>query len=168
MPTAPLIEAHGAKIPQIGLGTMTLKDDVCVEAVKAALELGYRHLDTAKFYDNEKAVGDGLKASGLKRDDVFVTTKIRHLDLKPDDFARALDEQLRSLSLSQVDLLLIHWNNKDIPLKDSIGALCKAKKDGKTRHIGVANFTTALLDEAWALTTEPLVVVSQFLKPTFT
>jgi 2,5-diketo-D-gluconate reductase B len=152
-----VVEAHGAKIPQVGLGTMTLKDDVCVQACKTALELGYRHLDTAKFYENEKAVGEGLKASQVKRDQVFITTKIRHLDLKPDDFARATDEQLNTLQLPQVDLLLIHWNNKDIPLKDSIAALCKAKKEGKTKHVGVANFTTAMLDEAWKLTTEPLV-----------
>lgn len=157
MPTAPLIEANGAKIPQIGLGTMTLKDDVCVQAVKAALDMGYRHLDTAKFYENEKAVGEGLKASSVKREDVFVTTKIRHLDLKPDDFARTLDEQLKALQLSQVDLLLIHWPNKDIPLKDSIAALCKAKKEGKTKHVGVANFTVSMLDEAAKLATEPLV-----------
>ena len=151
------VEANGARIPQVGLGTMTLKDDICVQAVKTALEMGYRHLDTAKFYENEKAVGEGLRASSVKREDVFVTTKIRHLDLKPDDFARALDEQLKALGLSQVDLLLIHWNNKDLPLKDSIAALCKAKKDGKTKHIGVANFTVAMLEEAGKLATEPLV-----------
>ncbi|MBV9557176.1 MAG: aldo/keto reductase [Pseudolabrys sp.] len=151
------VEANGARIPQIGLGTMTLKDDVCVQTVKAALDMGYLHLDTAKFYENEKAVGDGIKAWGGSRDKIFVTTKVRHLDLKPDDFARAVDESLKSLQLPQVDLLLIHWNNKDIPLKDSIAALCKAKKDGKTKHIGVANFTLALLDEAAKLTSEPLV-----------
>jgi diketogulonate reductase-like aldo/keto reductase len=151
------VEAHGARIPQIGLGTMTLKEDVCVQAVKTALQVGYRHLDTAAFYGNEKENGEGLRASGVKREDVFICTKVRNNDLMPDDFARVLDQSLANLQLPQVDLLLIHWNNKDIPFKTSVGALCKAKKDGKTKHVGVANFTTKMLDEAWAVTTEPLV-----------
>lgn len=154
---APMLEANGARIPQLGMGTMTLKDAVCVKAVQDAIAIGYRHLDTATFYENEKAVGDGLKASGMRRDQVFVTTKVRPHDLKPDDFARAVDASLAALQMPQVDLLLIHWNNKDLPLKDSVGALCRAKRDGKTRHVGVANFTTRMLDEAWGYTSEPLV-----------
>ena len=152
-----VVEAHGARIPQIGLGTMTLKDDVCVRAVDAALQIGYRHLDTAAFYGNEKENGEGLRQSGVKREDVFICTKVRQGDLMPDAFAKVLDQSLANLKLPYVDLLLIHWNNTDIPLKLSVGALCKAKKEGKTKHIGVANFTTALLDEAWAVTSEPLV-----------
>jgi len=144
-----VVEAHGARIPQIGLGTMTLKYDVCVRAVDAALQMGYRHLDTAAFYANEKENGEGLRQSGVKRDDVFICTKVRQADLMPDAFAKVLEQSLANLKLPYVDLLLIHWNNADIPLKLSVGALCKAKKEGKTKHIGVANFTTALLDEAW-------------------
>lgn len=151
------VEAHGARIPAIGLGTMTLKEDVCVQAVKTALQIGYRHLDTAAYYGNEKENGEGLRASGIKREDVFICTKVRQGDLKPDDFARVLDQSLKNLQLSQVDLLLIHWNNPDVPFKLSVGALCKAKKDGLTKHVGVANFTTTMLDEAWAVTSEPLV-----------
>ena len=151
------VEAHGARIPQIGLGTMTLKEDVCVQAVKTALQLGYRHLDTAEFYGNEKENGEGLRASGVKREEVFICTKVRQGDLKPDDFARVVDQSLANLKLPYVDLLLIHWNNPDVPFKLSVGALCKAKKDGKTKHVGVANFTTTMLDEAWAVTSEPLV-----------
>ena len=154
---APMLEANGARMPHIGMGTMTLKEAVCVQAVQDAIGIGYRHLDTATFYGNEKDVGDGLKAAAIKRDQVFVTTKVRPVDLKPDDFARAVDLSLEALQLPQVDLLLIHWNNKDLPLKDSIGALCQAKRAGKTRHVGVANFTTRMLDEAWHHTTEPLV-----------
>jgi diketogulonate reductase-like aldo/keto reductase len=151
------VEAHGARIPQIGLGTMTLKGDVCVQAVKTALQVGYRHLDTAEFYGNETENGAGLRASGVKREEVFICTKVRQGDLMPDDFARVIDQSLVKLQLPYVDLLLIHWNNKDIPLNTSIGALCKAKKDGKTKHVGVANFTSAMLDEAWGVTSEPLV-----------
>jgi diketogulonate reductase-like aldo/keto reductase len=154
---APVLEAHGARIPQIGLGTMTLKDNVCVQAVKDALQLGYRHLDTAAFYGNEKENGEGLRASGVKRADVFICTKVRQGDLLPDDFARVVDLSLANLQLPYVDLLLIHWNNPEIPFKLSVGALCKAKRDGKTKHVGVANFTSTMLDEAWAVTSEPLV-----------
>ena len=151
------VEAHGAKIPQIGMGTMTLKDDVCVQAVKTALQVGYTHLDTAAFYGNEKEVGEGLRASGVNRDSVFITTKVRENNLLPDLFQKSLDESLAKLQLPYVDLLLIHWNNKDIPFSTSIPALCKSKKDGLAKHVGVANFTTKMLDEAWAVTTEPLV-----------
>jgi diketogulonate reductase-like aldo/keto reductase len=151
------VEAHGARIPTIGLGTMTLKEDVCVQAVKTALQVGYRHLDTAWFYGNEKEVGAGLRASGVKREDVFITTKVRETHLESDKFRQSLDESLANLQLPYVDLLLIHWNNKDVPFKTSIAALCKAKKDGFAKHVGVANFTTTMLDEAWAVTSEPLV-----------
>jgi 2,5-diketo-D-gluconate reductase B len=150
------VDAHGARIPQIGLGTMTLKGDVCVQAVKDALQMGYRHLDTAWFYGNEKEVGEGLRQSGVKRE-VLLTTKVRETHLQPDKFRQSLDESLANLKLPYVDLLLIHWNNKDVPFKTSIGALCQAKKDGLAKHVGVANFTTRMLDEAWAVTTEPLV-----------
>jgi diketogulonate reductase-like aldo/keto reductase len=152
-----VVEAHGARIPQIGLGTMTLKGDVCVQAVKTGLQVGYRHLDTAWFYGNEKEVGEGLCQSGLKREDIFICTKVRETHLEPDKFRQSLDESLANLKLPYVDLLLIHWNNKDIPFKTSVGALCKAKKDGFAKHVGVANFTTKMLDEAWAVTSEPLV-----------
>ena len=152
-----VVEAHGARIPAIGLGTMTLKDDVCVQAVKTALQLGYRHLDTAAFYGNETENGEGLRQSGVKREDVFITTKVRENNLTPDNFQRSLDQSLANLQLPYVDLLLIHWNNRDIPFEVSVGALCKAKKDGKAKHVGVANFTTTMLDQAWQVTTEPLV-----------
>jgi len=151
------VEAHGARIPMIGLGTMTLKEDICVQAVKTALQVGYRHLDTAAFYGNEKENGEGLRASGIKREEVLICTKVRENNLLPENFNKSLDQSLANLQLPYVDLLLIHWNNKDIPFKTSIGALCAAKKDGRAKHVGVANFTTKMLDEAWAVTSEPLV-----------
>jgi 2,5-diketo-D-gluconate reductase B len=156
-----LVEANGARIPAVGLGTLGLKDAACVDAVNAALRLGYRHIDTAERYGNEGEVGEGLHqglaAAGLKRDDVFVTTKVYHDKLAAADFERSLDESLKKLRLPFVDLLLIHWPNPKVPLAETIGALCKAKREGKTKHIGVANFTTTLLDEAAKLATEPLV-----------
>jgi 2,5-diketo-D-gluconate reductase B len=156
-----VIEANGAKIPAIGLGTMTLKDAVCVEAVKAALRLGYRHIDTAERYGNETEVGEGLhqglRAAGLAREDVFVTTKVYQDKLAAADFERSFDDSLKKLRLPWVDLLLIHWPNPKVPLAETIGVLCKAKREGRAKHVGVANFTTALLAEATKLASEPLV-----------
>ena len=151
------VEAQGARIPAIGLGTMTLKDAVCVDIVSTALKLGYRHLDTAERYGNEAEVGEGLHSSGVKREDVFVTTKVYWDRLAPGDFERSVDESLKKLKLSAVDLLLIHWPSPKVALKDSIGALCQAKRAGLTKHIGIANFTVAMIEEAVKITSEPLV-----------
>jgi 2,5-diketo-D-gluconate reductase B len=152
-----VIEAHGAHIPAIGLGTMTLRESACVAIVAAALRQGYRHLDTAQMYGNEREVGEGLRASGIKREEVFVTTKVWFDRLAAGDLERSVDESLERLKLAAVDLLLVHWPNPAVPLKETIGALCRVKRAGLTRHIGVANFTIALLDEAVRLADEPLV-----------
>jgi 2,5-diketo-D-gluconate reductase B len=156
-----VVEANGARIPAIGLGTMTLKGDICVNAVKAALQLGYRHIDTAERYGNESEVGEGLaeglRGAGLKRDDVFVTTKVYHDKLAAADFQRSFDESLQKLKLPWVDLLLIHWPNPKVPLAETLEVLCKAKRNGRAKHVGVANFTTPLLQQAVKIASEPLV-----------
>ncbi len=156
-----VVEANGATIPAIGLGTMTLTGSVCVEAVKTALRLGYRHVDTAERYGNEAEVGEGLqqglRAAGLAREEVFVTTKVYHDKLAAADFQRSFDESLAKLKLPWVDLLLIHWPNPNVPLAETLGVLCKARRDGRARHVGVANFTTTLLQQAVELASEPLV-----------
>jgi diketogulonate reductase-like aldo/keto reductase len=156
-----VVAANGASIPAIGLGTMTLMDGVCVEAVKTALRLGYRHIDTAERYRNEAAVGEGiaqgLRTAGLKREDIFVTTKVFHDKLAPADFQQSFDESLRLLNLPFVDLLLIHWPSPKVPLEETLGVLGKARREGRARHIGIANFTISLLDQAGALASEPLV-----------
>jgi 2,5-diketo-D-gluconate reductase B len=151
-----VIESHGARIPIIGFGTMTLKEDLCIDLVEAALHLGYRHLDTAQNYGNEREVGAGLRRSGIKRDDVFLTTKVWFNRLAEGDLERSVDESLARLELPFVDLLLIHWPNAQIPLAESIAALCKVKRAGKAKHIGVANFNIAMIEEANKLATEPL------------
>jgi 2,5-diketo-D-gluconate reductase B len=153
----PIVEVKGARIPILGLGTMRMKGDTCVNVVSAALRMGYRHLDTAERYENEQWVGEGLRASGVKREEVFVTTKVYGPNLAAADFERAVNDSLQRLQLPFVDLLLIHWPNPAVPLAETLGALSKVKQQGLTRHIGVANFTTALLDEAVKLASEPLV-----------
>jgi diketogulonate reductase-like aldo/keto reductase len=160
-----VVESHGARIPALGFGTMTLKEAVGVEMVQAALHLGYRHLDTAQNYGNEREVGEGLRASGVRREDVFLTTKVWFNRLAAGDLERSVEESLERLKLPSVDLLLIHWPNAQIPLADSIGALCKAKRSGLSRHIGVANFTVAMLDEAVARASEPLACLQIEVHP---
>ncbi len=153
----PYVEANGARIPALGLGTMTLKGDVCVTAVSTALKQGYVHLDTAERYGNETEVGEGLRASGLDRGQVFVTTKVYQDKLAPADFEKSFEESLQKLKLSSVDMLLIHWPNPNVPLADTMKVLCKTRADGRARHIGIANFTVPLIEEAVKLATEPLV-----------
>jgi 2,5-diketo-D-gluconate reductase B len=160
-----VVESHGARIPIIGFGTMTLKEDLCVELVEAALHLGYRHLDTAQNYGNEREVGEGLRAAGIKREDVFLTTKVWFNRLAAGDFERSVDESLARLKLPFVDLLLIHWPNAQVPLADSIGALCKVKRAGLAKHIGVANFNIAMIEEANKLASEPLACLQIEVHP---
>jgi diketogulonate reductase-like aldo/keto reductase len=154
-----VIESHGARIPILGFGTMTLKEDVCVQLVEAALKLGYRHLDTAQMYGNEREVGSGMRGSGLKREVIFLTTKVWFTALAPGDFERSVDESLQRLALPWVDLLMIHWPNAQVPLAGSIAALCKVKKAGLAKHIGVANFNIAMIEDAVKLATEPIAVL---------
>jgi 2,5-diketo-D-gluconate reductase B len=151
------VEANGAKIPAIGLGTWELRGRTCARLVEQALKLGYRHIDTAQVYENEREVGEGLRASKVKRDDVFVTTKIWTNHFAPNDLERSTKESLTKLRLSEVDLLLLHWPNPHVPLVETLGALAHVKQIGLARHIGVSNFTVALIDEAVATCSEPLV-----------
>jgi len=151
----PTLSAHGAEIPAIGFGTSSLGD--CGEIVATALKVGYRHIDTAWKYGTEPGVGEGMRVSGVPRSEIFLTTKVSHEFLRADDFARSVDESLKTLGVDFVDLLLVHWPNPEIPLSEPIPALARAKRQGLTRHIGVANFNIAMLDEAIRLCPEPLV-----------
>jgi 2,5-diketo-D-gluconate reductase B len=160
----PKLSAHGAQIPLIGFGTSQLGD--CAEVVAQALELGYRHIDTAWKYGSEKGVGAGIRTSRVPREQIFLATKVSHEYLRADDFARSVDESLRNLKVDYVDLLHVHWPTIDnIPLAETMGALAKAKQQGKTRHIGVANFNIALLEEAIRLCPEPLVTLQAEYHP---
>jgi len=152
-----VVEANGARIPSIGLGTWELRGRTCARIVEQALKLGYRHIDTAQVYENEREVGEGLRASGIRRDEVFVTTKIWTSHFAPYELERSAKESLARLRLTEVDLLLLHWPNPQVPLAETLGALAHAKQLGLTRHIGVSNFTVALIEEAVATCPEPLV-----------
>lgn len=153
----PVVEANGARIPVIGLGTWELRGAACARIVQQALRLGYRHVDTAQVYENERDVGEGLRASGVRRDAVFVTTKIWTSHFAPHELLRSAKESLARLRLTEVDLLLLHWPNPQVPLAETLGALAQARQMGLTRHIGISNFTVALIEQAVALCPEPLV-----------
>jgi 2,5-diketo-D-gluconate reductase B len=135
-------------IPPLGLGTWQITGRDCVEAVEDALSLGYRHLDTARAYENEREVGEGLGRSGVAREDVWVTTKLWRDGLRPDEVREQLDTSLRQLQTDYVDLLLIHWPNDDVPLAETLGAMAELRDEGRARNIGVSNFPSRLVREA--------------------
>jgi diketogulonate reductase-like aldo/keto reductase len=155
----------GGAIPAIGFGTSPMTGGMSAATVETALKVGYRHIDTGRKYGTEGAVGEAMRASGLKRDDIFVVTKVSHENLRPADFARSVDESLKALKLDYVDLLMIHWPNPEIPLDIAMPSLAKAKREGLARHIGVANFNTTLLDQAVKLCDEPLSVLQAEYHP---
>jgi len=151
------VEANGAKIPSIGLGTWELRGRICARIVEQAVKLGYRHFDTAQIYENEREVGEGIRASGIKRDDMFVTTKVWTTHFAPNELERSAKESLVKLRMPYVDLLLLHWPHPHVPLAETLGALSRVKQMGLARHIGISNFTVALIEEAVAACPEPLV-----------
>jgi len=162
--SVPNVSARGAEIPVIGFGTSQLGD--CGEIVANALKVGYRHIDTAWKYGSEKGVGEGIRASGVPRGEIFLCTKVSHEYLRAADFARSVDESLKNLQVDYVDLLHVHWPTiDDIPLAETMGALAKAKRDGLARHVGVANFNIALVKEAMRLCPEPLVTLQAEYHP---
>jgi 2,5-diketo-D-gluconate reductase B len=154
----PILKAHGAEIPAIGFGTSGM-GYITAEHVAAALKAGYRHIDTARKYGTEQAVGEAIRTCGIPRREIFVCTKVSHENLHAADFARSVEESLKALGVDYVDLLLVHWPEKNTPLAETMMALAKAKQQGLTRHIGVANFNIAMLDDAIALCPEPLVTL---------
>lgn len=152
------VTAHGAILPVIGLGTWKLSGETASAAVASAIEAGYRHIDTAIGYGNETEVGEGLRRSGVSRDEIFITSKIPPEQLGADDMMRAAEASLRRLRIDQLDLLLIHWPSRTLSAAETIRSLNRVKQRGLARHIGVSNYTVGLLDEAWAATEAPIVV----------
>ena len=162
-PAVPTVSARGAAIPAIGFGTSQLRD--CAEIVANAIKAGYRHIDTARKYGTERQVGEALRGSGVPRGEIFLVTKVSHENLHAADFARSVDESLKALKVDYVDLLMVHWPNPEIALSETMPALAKAKRAGLARHVGVANFNIALLDQAIKLCSEPLVCLQAEYHP---
>lgn len=143
-----IITHDGLSLPRLGLGTWPMKGEECRAAVASALELGYRHIDTAAAYENETEVGIAIEQSAVSREDIHITTKIWWDQLAPDAMRASTENSLSRLKTDYVDLLMIHWPGKDWDPQRSLETLAKLKDDGKARHIGVANFPIGLLRQA--------------------
>lgn len=139
-----------AIIPSLGLGTFRLKGEPLLNSIHTALDLGYRHIDTAQMYENEETVGAAVDAHDVPREEIFLTTKIWHDRLRHDDLLQSLQESVNRLRTDYVDLALIHWPspNDDVPMVEYIGALAEAKKEGLAKQVGISNFTVAQLQQA--------------------
>lgn len=150
-------------LPNIGMGTFRLKGNDAREAVKSALSLGYRHIDTAQMYENEAEVGDGITSSGIPRREIFLTTKIWHDQLSASDLINSLHDSLARLKTDHVDLTLIHWPSPDdeVPMAEYLGALRDAQREGLTRHIGISNFTCAQMDQAVEILGKDAILTNQ-------
>jgi 2,5-diketo-D-gluconate reductase B len=147
-PSMRLIGTHGLAMPVLGLGTWPMKGDDCAKAVAAALATGYRHIDTAEMYGNEEAVGAGIRASGVPRADIHLTTKVWWEHLEPRALRAAFDASLQRLGTDYVDLFLIHWPASGMDLGAALDTMMMLREGGFARAIGVSNFTVALMQEA--------------------
>ncbi|MGZ5096253.1 MAG: aldo/keto reductase [Burkholderiales bacterium] len=140
-----MLKVAGAKIPSLGLGTWDLRGAQCQRSVTRALELGYRHIDTAAAYDNEASIGAAIAASGVNRGDLFLVSKVYRTTMSAEGVRTSAEASLKALRTDYLDLLLIHWPIPEVPLAETLRALLKLKASGKARHIGVSNFTVKLL-----------------------
>ncbi|MDO9436271.1 aldo/keto reductase [Hydrogenophaga sp.] len=156
-PQGNVVLSHGARIPALGYGTSPLVGAPCRAAVECALKAGYRHLDTSANSGNEDAVGEGVRQSGVPREDLFITTKVWRTELRDGALQRSAQASLQRLGMAQVDLLLVHWPNAEISLVEVMRALASARRAGLARHIGVANFPSTMFLQAVDACPEPLV-----------
>lgn len=144
----PTVPARGARIPALGFGTWQLEGRTCTERVADALAVGYRHVDTAKKYENHEAVGAGLRRSGVDREEIFLTSKVWFEDLAHDDVIASTEASLKELDTDYLDLLLIHWPNPRVPLEETLGAMRELQEKGRVRHLGVSNFPPSWVEQA--------------------
>lgn len=160
MPSPSTKSVRGVEVPTIGFGVFEVDPGETGEAVADALRAGYRHVDTAKMYDNEGEVGRGIAESGVDRDDIWVTTKVWMGDLAPKALRQSAENSLRLLDLDHVDLLLIHWPPEDpAELGPALGELRKLREEGKIGQLGVSNFPAYMLEDALAI--EPGIFANQ-------
>jgi diketogulonate reductase-like aldo/keto reductase len=151
------VKANGADIPALGFGTFRMPGEDVLRIVPKALDVGFRHIDTAQIYGNEAEVGSVIARSSVARQDIFLTTKVWVDKFRHDDFIASVEESLKKLKTDYVDLLLLHWPKMEVPLAEQIGALNEVRKAGKVRHIGVSNYNIQLMDDAVALSDAPIV-----------
>jgi diketogulonate reductase-like aldo/keto reductase len=151
------VEAGGAQIPKLGLGTWQNTGPACAETVRTALDLGYRHVDTAQAYDNERQVGAGVAAADVDREEVFLTTKVWRSNLHRQDVFDSVRASLEKLDTDYVDLLLIHWPHPRVSVAETLRAMAELQEMGLVEHIGVSNFTRSQLRKARRVADSPVV-----------
>ncbi|SIP95546.1 Aldo/keto reductase [Rhizobium sp. RU35A] len=150
------VSANGANIPALGFGTFRMPGDEIRSVLPKAIDLGFRHIDTAQIYGNEAEVGQVIAASGVPRHEIFLTTKVWVDKFAARDFSASVDESLRKLKTDHVDLLLLHWPQSDVPLAERMDSLNAVKTAGKVKHIGISNFNIAMMNEAASLSDAPI------------
>jgi 2,5-diketo-D-gluconate reductase B len=138
---------QGVDVPEIGLGTYRLYGKECKQSVSNAIDIGYRHIDTAQIYKNEKEVGDAIYTSSIDREELFLTTKVWHTNLDHDDVLHSVEESLHLLRTPYIDLLLIHWPNPQFSLQQTFEAMMALRDQGKVLNIGISNFPPGLTKE---------------------
>ena len=149
-------ELHGERVPALGLGTWQLTGETCRRSVLNALELGYTHIDTAQMYGNEDAIGSALRESKSEREKLFITTKIGWDHLGYDAVMTAFEQCLNKLQRDYVNLLLIHWPSRSVPLEETLAAFNELRSKGGARQIGVSNFPSAILRKATEISDAPV------------
>jgi 2,5-diketo-D-gluconate reductase B len=142
------VEVQGMRVPVLGFGTWLIEGADATEAVRDALAIGYRQIDTARAYGNEREVGRGIADSGVAREEIFLTTKVPHDEASADDVQRDCEQSLERLGVDYLDLLLLHWPSPDVPLEETLKALTALRADGRIRSLGVSNFPAGLLKQA--------------------
>lgn len=147
---------QGVEVPEIGLGTYQMHGVECQDTVVQALDLGYRHIDTAQIYENEREIGEAINISTVDREEIFLATKVWRTNLAHDDVIRSTEESLKHLDTPYVDLLMIHWNNDMYDLRKTLEAFLLLRDQGKAMNIGVCNFTLPLLKKAMEEIRAPL------------
>jgi 2,5-diketo-D-gluconate reductase B len=150
------IEFQGERVPKIGLGTWDLRGSECIRAVKHALEIGYRHVDTAEFYRNETEIGAAISESDVARDELFLTSKVWSTHLRYEDLIEACQRSLQKLGIEWLDLYLIHAPNPQVPIEVSMRALNDLTAGGKIHHVGVSNFSLDQLRQAMQHSDAPI------------
>ena len=150
------VSIRGVSVPKIGIGTWRMDDETARRTVATALDLGYRHVDTAQMYENERGVGRGIRDADVARDDVFLATKVNPLNRHYDSILESVESSLQRLAIDHLDLLLIHWPNPLADLETVMAALDEARDRGYTRHIGVSNFGRDRLERARELASSPV------------
>lgn len=151
------VTVQGEEVPALGLGTWRLRGRECREALETALDIGYRHVDTAAYYGNQRAIGEAISGSIFDPDELFVTTKVRGSNLAAEEVRASFTDSREALGLDVVDLFLIHWPSSSVPIAETVEAMNDLQREGHLRHIGVSNFSVAQLEKAIDASETPIL-----------